>query len=110
VVEHRPPRGQGRAKKGAAPEQLELCLVEPALAPYVAGLIKQAHGRGVRALQRLMRMVREYPRPSLLDAVHEAERFGLYDLDRLERMVLRRIGRDYFLVPDLDTEEDDNER
>jgi transposase len=105
VPEHRPPRGEGRAKKGPAPEQLELCLVEPALATYIEGLTKQTHGRGVRALQRLLRMVREYPRTSLMDAVREAERFGLYDLDRLERMVLRRIGRDYFLVPDLDTDD-----
>jgi predicted transcriptional regulator len=100
--EHRPPRGEGRAKKGPAPEQLELCLVEPALATYVAALVQHAHGRGVRALQRLLRLVREYPRQPLVDAVREAEQFGLYDLDRLERMILRRIGRDYFLLPDND--------
>lgn len=99
---HRPPRGEGRAKKGPAPEQMELCLVEPTLATYVAGLTQHAYGRGVRVLQRLLRMVREYPRQPLLEAVGEAERFGLYDLDRLERMILRRIGRDYFLLPDLD--------
>ena len=31
-------------------------------------------------------------------AVAEAARYGLYDLDRLERMILRRIARDYFLL------------
>jgi hypothetical protein len=113
--EHRPPRGEGRAKKGPAPEQMELCLVEPVLASYVAALVQHAHGRGVRVLQRLLRMVREYPRQPLLEAVREAEQFGLYDLDRLERMILRRIGRDYFQLPDLDDEpnptdpEDDDE-
>ena len=100
VPDHRPPRGGGRAKKGPAPEQMELLLVEPALATYVAALTRHAHGRGVRMLQRLLRMAREYPRQPLLDAVHDAEQFGLFDLDRLERMVLRRIGRDYFLLPD----------
>lgn len=115
VPEHRPPRGEGRAKKGPAPEQMELLLVEPALAAYVAALVRRAHGRGVRALQRLLRMVREYPRQPMLDAVRDAERFGLYDLDRLERMVLRGISRDYFTLPDLDDEpdttdtDDDNE-
>jgi hypothetical protein len=34
----------------------------------------------------------------VLSAVAEAARYGLYDLDRLERMVLRRIARDYFLL------------
>ena len=114
LPEHRPPRGEGRSKKGPAPEQLELCLVEPLLAAYVAALAQHAHGRGVRALQRLLRMVREYPRQPLLEAVREAEQFGLYDLDRLERMILRHIGRDYFQLPDLDGEfptdpEDDHE-
>ena len=28
----------------------------------------------------------------------EAARYGLYDLDRLERMILRRVARDYFLL------------
>ena len=114
LPEHRPPRGQGRPQKGPAPEQLELCLVEPALAAYVAALTQHAHGRGVRVLQRLLRMLREYPRQPLIDAVHEAEQFGLYDLNRLEQMTLRRIVRDYFPTPDLDDEpnpyqDDDNE-
>ncbi len=61
-------------------------------------------------------MVREYPRQPLLDAIGEAEQFGLYDLDRIERMILRRIGRDYFLLPKLHdephapNEDDDDER
>lgn len=104
LPEHRPPRGEGRAKKSPAPEQMELCLVLPTLTPYVEALLQHAPGRGARVLQRLLRMVREYPRQPLLDAVREAERFGLYDLDRVERMVLRHIGRNYFLLPDLDDE------
>ena len=43
-------------------------------------------------------MVREYPREPLLAAVAEAARYGLYDLDRLERMILRMVARDYFLL------------
>jgi len=101
---HRPPRGEGRAKKGPPPQQLELLLVEPSIATYVAALAQQAHGRGVRVMQRLLRMVREYPRQPLLDAIREAEQFGLYDLDRIERMVLRRIDREYFTPPDFDSE------
>jgi hypothetical protein len=102
LPEHRPPRGEGRPKRGPVPEEAELLLAEPALAAYVDGLKKHAFGRGVRALQRLLRMVREYPREALRSAVGEAERFGLYDLDRLERMVLRQIANDYFLLPDVD--------
>jgi len=43
-------------------------------------------------------MVREYPRDALLVAIGEAQRYGLYDLDRVERMILRLVARDYFLL------------
>jgi hypothetical protein len=55
-------------------------------------------------LQKLLRMLREYPRQPLLDAVRSAEQFGLYDLDRLERMIVRQIAHDYFPPPDIDGE------
>ncbi len=46
-----------------------------------------------------------YPREPLPGAVREAARYGLYDLDRLERMILRRVTRELFL---LDGESDDD--
>jgi hypothetical protein len=58
------------------------------------------------ALRQLLRFVREYPREPLLGAVGEAARYGLYDLDRLERMILRRVTREYFLL-DTGSQEDD---
>lgn len=102
LPEHRPPRGEGRKQRGPPPEQGELLIAEPALTGYVTVLKEHAHGRGVRAMQKLLRMLREYPRQPLLDAVRSAERFGLYDLDRLERMILRQIASDYFPAPQLD--------
>ena len=45
-------------------------------------------------------MVREYPRRPLLAAISEAERYGLFDLERVERMVLARIADNYFRLPD----------
>ena len=53
-------------------------------------------------------MIREYPKGPLREAIAEAERYGLFDLDRVERMVLRRIAHDYFrLKGDHDTEGDE---
>ena len=50
-------------------------------------------------------MVRDYPRPAVLQAVRAAQHYGLYDLERLERMVLRQVAHDYFVLPeDLDEE------
>ena len=58
------------------------------------------------ALRQLLKLVRDYPRQPLLRAVEEATQYGLYDLDRLEPMILRRVTRDYFLLSG-DTENDD---
>ena len=39
-----------------------------------------------------------FPYTTLFRSVREAARYGLYDLDRLERMILRRVVSDYFLL------------
>ena len=44
------------------------------------------------ALRQLLRMLREYPREPFLGAIAEAAQYGLYDLDRVERMILRRVA------------------
>ena len=63
------------------------------------------YGRGLSEL-RLGALLREYPREPFLAAVREATQYGLYDLDRLERMILRRVARDYFLIGEKDGKHD----
>ena len=70
------------------------------MAEYLAALKQRGRKVLTLALRQLWRLVREYPRQPLLAAVQEAARYGLYDLDRLERMILRRGARDYFLLKD----------
>ena len=48
----------------------------------------------------------QFDTSTVLGAVREATRYGLYDLDRLERMILRRVTREYFLL-DRGAEEDE---
>ncbi len=95
LPEHRPPRGQA-APAGPVEEERQLLAAAPEIATYVAALKRRAHGRGTTALRRLLRMLHEYPRAPFLDAVHAAEKYGLFDLDRLERMVLRGVAKDFF--------------
>jgi hypothetical protein len=98
LAEHRLPRGQGIKRPDPPPEELAILQTAPELAGYVAALKKSGWKIPLLALRQLLRMVREYPRDALLAAVAEADRYGLYDLDRLERMVLSRIAREYFLL------------
>ncbi len=110
VPEHRPPRGQGRVKRGPTVAEQRLVKLEPALASYVAALKAHVRGSTVLALRRLLRMVRDYPRAPLLQAVETAAHYGLYDLDRLERMVLRGVAHEYFVLPlGRDDDEDDHD-
>jgi hypothetical protein len=93
---HRPPRGQGLSRhRPPAPEQIEILQIEPCLCSYLKSL-KQYVGERRAPLRRLLSMLRDYPRAPFLAAIADAERYRLFDLDRLEKMVLRRIADDYF--------------
>jgi transposase len=87
----------------------ETALVEaaPEIAAYVSELKRKSRKVITLALWQLLRLLREYPREPFLAAVAEAARYGLYDLDRLERMILRRVARDYFLIGEKEPEGND---
>jgi hypothetical protein len=96
LAEHRPPRGQRAPRPDPHPEEKAIVTAAPELAGYVAGLKQRSRKMITFALRQLLRLIREYPREPLLGAVREAAHYGLYDLDRLERMILRRVAREYF--------------
>ena len=98
LAAHRPPRGEGVKRSDPHPEEQALVEAAPEVAPYVAALKQKGRKVVALALRQLLRLLREYPREPFLAAVREASRYGLYDLDRLERMILRRVARDYFLL------------
>jgi hypothetical protein len=100
LAEHRPPRGQRVHRPDPHPEEQAILQAAPEIADYVAALKQHSRKLVTLALRQLLRMVREYPHEALVPAVREAGHYGLYDLDRLERMVLRRVAREYFLLTD----------
>jgi hypothetical protein len=108
---HRPPRNEGLwARQRMAKEEERLLEKLPRAADYIALLRRRGRG-STRDLRWLWRMVNEYPSSAVTAAVGEALEYGMGDLDRLERMILRRIARDYFVLPrgaDTDPENDDD--
>jgi hypothetical protein len=102
LSEHRPPRGQGIKRTDPRPEEKTLGEMVPEVSDYVTALKKHGRKYITLALRQLLRMVREYPREPFLSAVTEAAHYGLYDLDRLERMILHRVASDYFQLDNKD--------
>jgi hypothetical protein len=106
---HRPPRTEGIFARQKSEGEKRLAERVPEAASLLA-LMKQ-RGRGtVRDIRWLLRLCEEYPREALCAAITEALKYGMSDLGRLERMVLRTIARDFFVLPrsaKADPEEDD---
>lgn len=99
LPEHRPPRGQGADARKVLPDEAELRRVFPTAAPYLALLRQKSVGRYARDVRRLLRFVQDYPRAPVEKAVAVALQYGLCDLERVERLVLREIASDFFLLP-----------
>jgi hypothetical protein len=98
--EHRLPRGEARKRSDPHPDEQAILNTAPEIALYVENLKRKGRKVIGLALRQLLRMLREYPREPFLGAIAEAAQYGLYDLDRVERMILRRVQRDFFLLED----------
>jgi hypothetical protein len=107
LAAHRPPRGEGVPCRDPHPEEQAIVQAAPEIAAYVTALKQKGRKVVALALRQLLRLLKEYPREPFLAAVREAAQYGLYDLDRLERMILRRVARDYFLLLDTDSDPHD---
>jgi len=75
-----------------------LCGQSPVIDAYVTALIKHLNGRGTRALNRLLQLKRTYPAQPFLAALEQALKYGLFDLTRLETLVLRHVAGDFFAL------------
>ena len=101
---------QRAPKTALRPEELALSASSPAMAAMVVALRKRHAGRAVRALQRLRRMWLDYPQAPLDQALAVALAHGLFDLERIESLVLRHVAGDFFRLPIIhDEEQDDHE-
>jgi transposase len=84
-----------RRGRGTAAEEALLAGHHPSLDRYTAGL-KQRGNR--RALRRLIEMKRTYPTGPFIAAIEQALRYGLFDLGRLEDLILKQVAGDFFAL------------
>jgi hypothetical protein len=88
------------------PEEATLRAQGPEFERFVDALKAAQGGRARRALLALHRLFLDYPTKPLGEVLAEAERYRLTDLERIERMLLRRLSGDLFRTR---TRSDDDE-
>jgi len=99
LPEHK--RLPGTEKKTPLRSDEELLLLSlPEMLPYLSALKAHSHSKPRVCIRKLHQMLLDYPRQSFVTAIVTATRYRMYDLGRLETMILRNIADDYFVLPD----------
>jgi Homeodomain-like domain len=72
------------------------------ISQYIDELKKRVRGRGIQAIQRLLNLMRLYPKEAFLKAVAQAKQYGLYDINRLENIILQFVTDEFFQLGEED--------
>jgi len=96
----------GGSRRPPLEEEKLLRVASPTMAAMVEALKKRHGGRATRLLQRLHRMWLEYPQEPLDTALRVALEHGLFELQRIEALVLRHVAGDFFRLRPLDEDDD----
>lgn len=95
---HHLPFNTYKGQKGPSKEEKALVGQCDVIDRYVDGIKKRSRGTGRRNLQRLLDFKRTYPADAFKSAVEKAFHYGLYDLARLENMILSYVAGDFFNI------------
>jgi transposase len=97
---HHGPLFRDRIYRGPSAEEQALMGESEILDRYVSEIKKRSSGRGIAKLRRLLSLKRTYPAEPFLAALARALAYGLFDLSRLEKMILEHVAGDFFHFPD----------
>lgn len=78
---------------------------DPVFGRLIDALKKRDGGRALKAVRRMHRMYLDYSTNVLTEVLCDVERYGLIDLFRIEKLVLRRIAGEFFRLP-IDDDDD----
>lgn len=93
---HHPPLNRKISHQGPCKEEILLTGYNQELDFYVQNLKKRSRGRGVLNLRRLLNLQRSYPVEPFMAGISKALQYGLYDLARLEKIILDNTAGDFF--------------
>jgi len=108
LLPERPQRRQEKRREQSLREEQELRTAGAEFVELLARLHAQ-HGRAVRQTRTLHRLYLDYPTEALRKAIAHALGYGLTDLVRLEKLLLRQIAGDYFRLKPPAQDDDDKE-
>ena len=106
--EHKGQTRRRRQPRPPSPTEQLLRSQGPELSGLIDALQKRYGGRAKKAVHRLHRLWSDYPTEPVRAAIAVALSHGLLDLERIDRMVLRRIAGDFFRLPTDDERSDDD--
>jgi len=95
-----------KSDKRTSPLMRQLLGHSQDLDAYVAKITAHRRSAATRQLQRLLAIKRDYPSQAFDPAIARALHYGVYDLNRLDKIILTFIAGDFF---DLDEHEPDND-
>jgi transposase len=87
-----------RENRGTAQEETLLRGHHPSLDCYAAALKQHSNGWGRRALRRLISLKRTYPSGPFIAAIEQALHYGMFDLGRLEALILKQVAGEFFAL------------
>jgi transposase len=99
---HHLPLYRQRTRSGPCKEETGLRGHSEHLDRYVEELKKRSPGRAVRQMRKLLSLKRTYPEKPFLQALEQALHYGMYDLSRLEQMILSHVAGDFFNIKEDD--------
>lgn len=95
---HHPSLHRQEKRKAATEAEQLLTHQFDTLDQYIAELKKRVRGRGQRTFNRLLHLKRTYPADAFEAAIQQAHHYGLYDLTRLEDLIIQWVAGEYFTL------------
>ena len=93
---HHPPLTRKSSLTEPPKEEVLLTGKNDILDHYIKHLKEKSRGRGVLNLRRLLNLQRSYPEEAFIKGIETAQQYGLYDLARVETIILNNTAGEFF--------------
>lgn len=95
---HHPTLRRNARQQEMSEAERQLTGHNPVLDHYLTTLKSHVRGRGESSFKQLLQLKQTYPTEAFMAAITQASRYGLYDMKRLETIILKQIRSDIFTL------------